>query len=65
MSPTAFGRVFLLGFISRIYYGGTDIVFGLILLAASGSIPGGYADIVATVMLVRGGMTLASIAMSM
>jgi len=53
-----------LGFISRIYYGGTDIAFGLILLAAAGSIPGGYADIIATVQIVRGGMTLASIVMA-
>lgn len=53
-----------MGFISRIYYGGTDIAFGLVLLAAAGSIAGGYADIVAMVMLVRGGMTLASIALS-
>ena len=52
-----------MGAISRLYYGGTDIAFGLILLAASGSIPGGYADIVATIEIVRGIMTLSSIAM--
>jgi len=51
-----------LGFLGRIYYGGTDVAFGLILLAAAGSIPGGYADIVATIQIVRGVMTLARIA---
>lgn len=51
-----------MGFLGRIYYGGTDVAFGLILLAAAGSIPGGYADIVATIQIVRGVMTLARIA---
>ncbi len=51
-----------MSFISRIYYGGTDIAFGFILLAAAGSIPGGYADILATIEIVRGVMTLARIA---
>lgn len=51
-----------MGFLSRIYYGGTDIAFGLMLLAAAGSIPGGYADMLATIQIVRGAMTLARIA---
>ncbi|MFA5246963.1 MAG: hypothetical protein WC408_03695 [Candidatus Micrarchaeia archaeon] len=51
-----------MGFLTRIYYGGTDLAFGLLLLAASGSIPGGYADLVATVQIVRGVMTLSRIA---
>jgi hypothetical protein len=52
-----------LGTIGRIYYGGTDIAFGLVLLAAAGSIPGGYADILATVQIIRGVMTLSRIAL--
>lgn len=44
----------------RIYYGGGDLLIGIYLLLNAGLVPGGYADIVAYMVMGRGAMILAS-----
>jgi hypothetical protein len=44
--------------LKRWYYGGTDLAFGLFLYVNSAGIPGGYADMVALFIIIRGLMTL-------